>query len=362
MVTVMPLMVGGAEEYLGWDRKVLGWLASGEMMGIAGASLFLFIFQNRISLRQVATIGLIGMLTCNLICISLPPYYLMIPLRIVAGLFGGLAYTGAITFLARLPNAQIGYSNYIITFSFFSGVYLFIFPWLLSHLGYYFGYVVLSVQVALAILFIPFAMGRSEKSKVQNLKKEVFIANLTPVILSVLILFLFFQMGNSGLFAFAERLGNEYQIKSGMIGIALSLSILIGIPTGWFNIYMARHMTAAQMVRLGLLIMLLALGFLWNGANWSFNFIIGIITLEAGFSMVLPNVFSWLASFDASGRWVLLGTILNWSGQGVGPLLAAFMVGGGSYQRILIWPAFFFIFGLGLTYLSLKRKRLVKNY
>ena len=349
-------MVGGAEEYLGWDRRLLGWLPSAEMLGVSLASLGLFIFSNRISLRSAVIIGLSGMFLMNAICISVPSPEVLISLRFIAGLCGGMAYTGAISFLARIPNTQVGYSNYIIIYSILSGTYLLTFPYLLKEFGYQAGYVVLTIQVGLALFFIRYAMGDAKEYTKEPKVKDKILGQLNLLILAVLGLFIFFQMGNAGIYSFAERLGNEYGISTGVIGAALSASIFIGIPVGSLNIYLARHMNSPQMIRMGLLIMLVAIIFLWNGSLWSWHFVAGIIMLEGGFSMVLPNVFSWLASFDLKGRWVTFGTILNWLGQGIGPLIAASMAAGESYELILVFPALFFIIGLALTYVKSNKK------
>ena len=348
MVTVMPLMVGGAESYLGWNRNQLGWLASGEMLGIALASLILFLYNDRIKHKSAAIIGLSGMLICNILCIFLPPPMVLIALRVVAGVFGGLAYASGISYLAGIPNSDDGYSNYIIIYSILSGIYLWIFPFLLIKFGYQVGFVILSLQCGLALILGRNALSRYPQADLvigQVLKKSNFAIPL--VVFGILLVFLFFQTGHSGIYAFAERLGDEYQVSPVWIGRALSLSILAGIPAGMLNIWMSKYYRAPIRISIGLTALFLGLLFLWQGDKWSFSFITGIIILEFGFGIVLPSLFSWIALYDPTGKWVTLGTVLNWIGQGIGPIFAAFMVLESSYKNILLLPILF----LGLSFL-----------
>ena len=355
IITVLPFMVGATGDHLGFSKLSLGWFAAADTTGVMISGLSVYQLGKRWSLRGLVMTGLFVQMLLHLVSLLwLTPAPLIVT-RLAAGWFGGLAYTAALSYFAKLERPELGFTSYIIWYSIISGILLMIYPHLLAG-NYFWGYGILVAFTAgalgLAHRLFPPGEGPAFRKDRQILQGNK--------IGWVLVAFLFFQCANSSIFSFSERLGKASGLSSGFMGFSIGFSILIGLIAGFLVLYLARWMTYARQIVFGLSTMLVAIVLLYLRPDEAWFYFGGITLLEFGFSITLPNLFSLLASRDPSRSKVALGTITNWLGQGLGPALAALYIQHRDFTQIVIPGSIFLIFSmLSMLVNSLSSKRTI---
>lgn len=341
IITVLPFMVGAANDYLGFTKIQLGWFAAADTSGVMLSGISTYYLGKRMSLRKLILGGLGVQILLHLISLLLAQPIALIGVRFLAGWFGGLAYTAALSYFARLKRPELGFTSYIIVYSIISGLLLMIYPYILG-ISYYFGFGILFLFSVIAYFLAMRAFPASSEPAYKP-DRQVLTGGKVGW---VLIAFLFFQCSNSTIFSFSERLGHENGLSPAFLGFSIGLSIFVGLISGFLVLLLARFLSYAHQIFLGLSLMFcsLAILHLWPGVP--LFYLAGITLLGFGFTIVLPNLFSVLASKDPSGSKVALGTITNWLGQAAGPALSAWYIAGGNFSEIVIPGGIFLIFSM----------------
>lgn len=345
LITVLPMMVGGLEEHYGFSRQSLGLFASADTLGVCLCGVAMFFLLARFPLRLLILTGLSGLFVLHFISIfiSLPGPLTFV--RLLAGFFGGMAYVSTLAWFAKLPQPAHGYANYIVVYSFYSAVLLVLFPFIIHEGGVVAGWTVLTVLAGLAWV-IAWRLSWSEAVATDSPQPEGQL-NFTLILGMLFIGFVTFQAGNSSLYSFMERIGNEKNIEAFLNGLAISSSIGTGLIAGYLVPKLSLRMWSEHQVILGLSIMLLSNLILLTAGEGFGVFLIAVALFGFGFNISLPNFLNLFARLDRSGRTLALGTVTNWLGQSIGPLLGAFVLGRRPYLTIVYPSALFLIIALG---------------
>ncbi|HPG09508.1 MAG TPA: MFS transporter [Saprospiraceae bacterium] len=341
IITVLPFMVGAANDYLGYNKIQLGWFAAADTSGVMLSGISTYYLGKRFSLRQLILGGLGMQALLHLISLILVHPVPLIGVRFLAGWFGGLAYTAALSYFARLKRPELGYTSYIIVYSIISGLLLMIYPYLLGY-SYYFGFGILFVFSVIAFFMAQRAFPVVSEPAYKP-DRQVLPGGKVGW---VLIAFLFFQCSNSSIYSFSERIGNENGLSPAFLGFSIGFSIFVGLVSGFLVLILARFLSYARQIFLGLVLMFGSLIILYFRPGFPLFYLTGITLLGFGFTIVLPNLFSVLASKDPSGSKVALGTITNWLGQAAGPAISAWYIAGGNFSEIVIPGGIFLIFSM----------------
>lgn len=357
LITVLPMMVGGLEEHYRFTRQALGLFASADTLGVCLCGVVMFFLLARFPLRLLILTGLSGLFILHFVSvfISLPGPLTFV--RLFAGFFGGMAYVSSLAWFAKLPQPAHGYANYIVVYSLYSAILLVLFPFIIHKGGVTSGWIVLTVLTGVAWI-IARRLTWSEIIETES-AQPVGQVNFTLILVMLFVGFVTFQAGNSSLYSFMERIGNEKNIQPLLNGLAISSSIGTGLLAGYLVPKLSLRMWSEHQVILGLSIMLLCnLILLLTGEGFS-QFLVAVALFGFGFNLSLPNFLNLFARLDRSGRALALGTVTNWLGQSIGPLLGAFMLGHRPYLTI-VYPSALFLF-LALGALILIRQQEMKK-
>ncbi len=337
LITVLPLMIGALQDNLGFSELELGLIASSDTMGVVISGWLVFKYSNRFSIRSLVVTGLAGLGLAHLGSIVIENSGMFISIRLLGGFCGGIAYTTSLAYFARLSKPQLGYVNYVITFSLYSALLLIVYPGILAF-DYRLGFLILAGLVFISILI-----------SWNHFEKGDCLASGTPSkykfnwqIILILIAFFGFQGGNASIFSFMERLGNESGISAGSIGLSIGVSIFVGVFAGITVLWMSKSIHSRIQIILGLAMMIISEFFLYMSAGHFIYYLIGVCLLGFGFSISLPNLFNLLAEFDREGKNLALGTMANWFGQAVGPFVAGWYLLHHNFIEI-VWPSGFFL-------------------
>lgn len=361
LITVLPMMVGGLEEQYGFTRQSLGLFASADTLGVCMCGIAMFFLLPRYPIRKLVLLGLLGLIIFHTLSFFISNASILAGIRVLAGFSGGLAYVAALAWFAKTEHPHLGYSNYIIVYSIYSALLLIIYPTLLDIGGVKAGWSVLIILAIIAWLLAWRLEWEISEDFTRDGIEHTIPLKLTIILVLLFLAFVTFQAGNSSLYSFMERIGNEKGIDPILNGIAISSSIGTGLLAGFLVPWLGRKLFSGVQVLVGLSIMLLCNIILLMNIQGYLAFLIAVGLFGFGFNITLPNFLNLFARLDRSGRALALGTVTNWLGQSVGPLLGAFVLGHRPYLTIVYPSAIFLILSFGAIFLINVKESRQKN-
>jgi len=224
---ILPMLVGSIVDDLALDRSMVGWITSINIFGIALGGLISTISISKLRLIHLVWIGCVGLIVFDLMSTLSNLSHLLLPIRFISGVFGGILYASSLAAFSGLTNAKNAFSIYIISYAGVSSICLFILPQFLAikGLGYKAGFYVL-VGMALLSLIISRVIVPFEKLvKVKRLDSLRDLISNKYVILILLSYFLL-QMGGGVMYSYAERIGMEAGQSLEFMGVIFAIGAI----------------------------------------------------------------------------------------------------------------------------------------
>jgi len=333
---VLPLLVGAIVDTLGFERAMVGWIASTNIFGIALGGLIATLLIGKVSLVKIVRVGLIGLLildVCSAFVLQAIP---MLGIRFVSGIFGGLAYAGSLAAFSGLKNPIKAYGIYVVVYCVWSGIVLMTLPLLIQQFGLMGGFGVLVFMAFVSLL----GSGAIPKLAA-NLKEKEMISLSTLLsqkeVLLALLGYFALQMGGGTIWAYVERIAKEAGLESTLIGQIMGASTILAIFGGLWVFKVGDSKGIKIPLLTGVFIMGLG-AFLLFWASLPIVYFLAISLFGGAWSIAIPFYQQIQAKFDPTGKVVTLGTIVNTMGRATGPGMAALFLGANSYSNV-IWLA-----------------------
>jgi len=167
---------------------------------------------------------------------------------------------------------------------------------------------------------------------------------LVPVALLAL---LFFYIGIGSVWAYVERIGDQSGLDAEFIGYALSGSAVVGVFGAALATWMSTRFGRLMPALLGYLMIALAMSF-YFGTQTTVIFLVASLLYKFAWWFMSPYLLANMTTLDPSGRVAILTNFVIGFGLGVGPAIAAMLIGSGeslNYSRVVV-------FGVGSVIVS----------
>lgn len=312
---------------------MIGWIASINILGAAIGGFITTIRIGRNSLRRLATIGLACLIVFDIASIFCTSEFSLLTIRLLSGIGGGIVYAAALAAFSALKDATKAFATYIVVYCFFGGIILISFPWLLSLYGVKSGFLILAGIAFLCFFFLA-SLDRFAGS---NKKKEIISLNYlikNKNVLAGLLSYFLVQLAGGTMWAYAERIGKEAGLSIEFIGLILGVSVVFALLGGLLVMRVNKESGIIKPLSIGILIMAVGTAFLFF-SEYKTSFIMANIITGIAWSFVIPFYQQMQAQFDAAGRVVSMGTIVNMGGRSAGPAVAALTLGNSAYYNAL---------------------------
>lgn len=361
----LPLILGELTEQYDFSKRLIGWFAAINYAGIAFGGLITAFVIQKIGLVRLAQIGLFGLMMCEGLSIFLLDSPLLLALRLVAGIFGGIAYASSLSAFATLDKPVKGYSLYVLVFCLLSAIILPFMPRFLHTYSLVAGFLFLVVLTLFALLSSPllkvYEQSTSDSSPNYTSSSQLSKLLKNPSIWLVLIAYYALQMSGGVAWSYIELIGEAKMLSENFIAYTLSLGNLFVIPFALAIYWINDKKGLAIPIFGGLAVFMVSMLILYFTFNaWAYS--ISTIFYLGIWSFIMAFYQSIQAEYDPEGRIIALGAFINMMGQGTGPALAAMFLGNQPYVNV-IGLAFV---GLVVSFvcispsvLALERKRLV---
>jgi len=331
-VNLLPAIVSGLRDALGFSNAQAGYVASANVYGAAAGALAAVFIVRRLPWRRVEAVTLTALVLLDLVSMRESSLWALIGLRALHGLCGGVSVGIALAVMARTRVPQRAYGAQFTLQVVLGGLGLMWLPQLAAAHGAWVLFMALAAASVVMLLILPWLPDYRPRAPAAGTAAGTLA--LWPLVATLVALFLF-QAANMGLYAFIIPLGRWYQLDTGFVSRTLGFADWVAVLGSLLSMWMGARFGRLRPLAVALLIAVpVTLTFLRSDLGVVFigaNIVTGII-----WSFVIPILFTMCAALDPSGRCAALGGFFSKMGLASGPLLAPFVIGTDRYG-LLVW-------------------------
>lgn len=338
---VLPLVVGGWVDELGYSERDAGLLSSASFLGAALVALFLAFRIHRLDLRRIALVGLLGMALgdgASAFAAHLPGSA-VIAARFLSGAASGALYGAVMAAFAAHRRADRSYGAFMALQFAVSAAGLYLLPPLMPTLGVtgvFAGFALVNVLGLGLLGALPAGRERTDSQPAEAGKMLVeWRLILAPTALLCLLAYGAFEAAAMGQFAYIERIGVHLGLPPEQLGLSLGFASLVGIPGAMAVTVLGPRfgyfwpIAAAATVQIGVMLWLM------RAQGFAAYFLISCL-YSMGWAFVLPYFQALCARIDPRGSVVVAGGFATGLAGFLGPACAALLVRPGDYGLMLM--------------------------
>ena len=330
-VNIMPAIVSGLIDGLGFSRRDAGLVGSLNIYGAAvGAFLAIFLIK-RISWRPVCAALLLTLITIDFLSMLIESALVMMSLRAVHGFVGGLLVGIAFAVIARTQYVHKTFGMLLLVQFGLGGLGVMLLPPLVPLTGAWVLFMALIAFSLTALIMLPFL--DDYKVTLDPKSPQAAPVQKKPLAFSITAVFLF-QAANMALYAYIIDLGEQAGLSMAVMSPALGVSAWLGILGSALVIWLSTRFGRTLPILGGILVTAaatFALHFSFSPVvYWLANIMVGVT-----WAFSIAYLLGVCSEFDKAGQMAALGGFASKMGLASGPMFAALMVSNGDYRLLI---------------------------
>ena len=333
-VNIMPAIVDGLIEALGFSSQQAGNIGSANVYGAAAGALVVVFMIKRLRWRPTAYALLATLIAADLSSMLVSDPQTLTAIRFVHGFIGGALVGVGFSVIARTVNPDRTFGVLLVVQFGLGGLGNLYLPRLVPAFGVDVLFVSLIAFSLVTLAMLPFLddypVDARGESTTEAANDRIAIK---PLALTLAALFLF-QAGNMGLFAFIIGLGRHYELSLEFITWTLALSGWIGIVGAVIVIALYTKYGRFRPLLGAMLLTAIGIWVLHASANPTI-FLIANCGMGITWAFVIPYLLGLVSEFDKAGRTAALGGFASKMGLASGPLAAGYLLGDGNYTLLI---------------------------
>ena len=336
-VNIMPALVDGLIESLGFSNREAGLVGSANMYGAALGALTAVFLVKHINWRYAAVALLIGLISVDFASMMLTSANALIGTRFVHGCVGGMLVGIGFAVMSRTTEVDRTF-GYLLTIQFgLGGLGIMYLPSLVPEFGTKALFMSLIAFSIVTMMMLPFLSDYPPREK--KVEGTTRNGSIKLIALALLATFLF-QAANMGIFAYAIGIGRNAMLEMDFISTALGVAAWIAIVGSVLVILLSTRF--GRTVPVGIAIVLTAFS-LWllhfsdikpggweTSIYWWSNVLWGIT-----WAFVISYLLGMCSEFDTTGQMAAMGGFASKMGLASGPAVAALVVGDSNYSLLI---------------------------
>lgn len=344
MFYLLPLFVGAlANEMSSLSINQLGIFASSDLTGLCLSSLTAFLWIRVISWRKMALLGILLIVGGNILAIFANEFELLLITRIIAGFGQGILMSITLAGLNDSDNPD-GYVGFYITGStLMAAIGFLVFDDFFSYGGLDVLWSLLAgitiIGLIPAFYWLPSSSTPVERT---SIKSDIKL-NYVPAILILAGLFFNF-FGNAGVWAFAERLGNNIGLSMNFIGKSLSISLFVSLLGSMLPFWLKLKWGRLLPITLGIIVNIFTIALLFIGQT-SNTYFIAVLLYFFSLNFLTPYVIGAIGSYDTNGKIIVLVAPTYSIANALGPVVVGFLIINNNFMPVAY-------LGIGIIFLS----------
>lgn len=333
-VNLLPAIVSGLRDALGYSNLEAGYVASANVYGAAAGALFAVFIVRHIAWKRVQALALGALIALDLLSMQVKALPLLVALRALHGLAGGTSIGIALAVMARTRIPQRAYGAQFTLQVLLGGLGLMWLPELAARHGAWVLFLSLAGVSVVTLMLLPLLADYPLVRGPDGAARERGVR--WPLVATLAAIFLF-QAANMGLFAFIIPLGRRYSLGTPFISNTLGIADWVAAIGSLLAMWIGARYGRLRPLTVALLVTIPATAAFLHSDHGAVFAAANIVTGIA-WSFVIPCLFGMCAALDASGRSASVGGFCSKMGLASGPLLAPYLIGNDDYP-ILIWAA-----------------------
>lgn len=334
-VNIMPTIVSGLIEALGFTNQQAGNIASANMYGAASGALFIVFLVKRLNWQLAATLFLSALIAIDLASIHLTSPNVLLLVRFCHGFIGGMLVGTGFSLIARTSQPDRTFGVLLFVQFGFGGLGIMFIPGLVPEFGtqiLFYSLVAFNAATFLMLPFLPaYAIDPAKKRVNQSAGNGI---QKLPVSLTLATIFLF-QAANMGLFAFIIGLGEYYKLELGFISTTLGIANWLGLVGAGLVILIGSRFGYLKSLLAGIALTALAIwALLYSNIPWIWIASNCLIGITWGFT--ISYLLGLASRFDVTGQMAAMGGFASKMGLASGPVVTALLLGDDNYELIII--------------------------
>ena len=334
-VNIMPTIVSGLIDALGFTNQQAGNVASANMYGAAAGALFIVFFIKRLNWQLAATLFLSGLIAIDLMSMKLTEPTTLLIVRFIHGFIGGMLVGTGFSLIARTYQPDRTFGVLLFVQFGFGGLGIMLIPGLVPEFGtqvLFYSLVAFNVATFLMLPFLPaYAIDadkvRREKATANGIQK-------LPAALTLATIFLF-QAANMGLFAFIIGLGEYFKLEMGFISTTLGIANWLGLAGAGLVIIIGSRFGYLKTLLAGIAFTALAIWAL-SFANVPWIWIASNCLIGITWGFTISYLLGLASRFDVTGQMAAMGGFASKMGLASGPAVTAVLLGEDNYELIIL--------------------------
>lgn len=334
-VNIMPALIDGLKEGIGFTNKEAGMVGSFNMYGGACGALLIAFIIRRITWKPVARWMLLGLILMDLLSMPVRDPVLLMLVRFVHGCIGGALVGVGFAVFARTKAPDRTFGVLLLVQAGAGGLGVMFLPYLVGAFGTPVLFITLigfSLITWLMLFFLP------PYEAVSPVSSSVTTAPLMlkPLLFALFSVFLF-QAANMGLYAFIIGLGKNAGLDIAFVSDTLGVANWFGMLGALLVVVLSTRFGIFKPILGGMLIAIIgSWALMHSDVKWiwiSANFITGIT-----WNFCIAYLLGMCARFDQTGQTAVWGGFASKMGLASGPMIGSFLLVQNNYA-LLIWMA-----------------------
>ncbi len=334
-VNIMPAIVDGLIQALGFNNRQAGAVASANMYGAAFGALLIVFLVRFIAWRKASLGFLVVLIAVDLASLALESPGVLTAVRFLHGLVGGMLVGTAFSVIARTPGPDRTFGVLLFVQFGLGGLGVMFIPGLVPLYGtaiLFLSLVAFSLVTLVMLPFIPDYATRSARPP-SLFSRASWSGSLVLVLLAIFL----FQGANMGLYAFIIGLGEHYGLAADFITRTLGGAAWIGLAGAGLVILVSDRMGYTRPLLLGIgLTTVGCWAFLHSDIEWVW--IVANMAIGVTWAFTIPYLLGLASRFDDHGQMAALGGFASKMGLASGPAVFAVMLGEDQYA-LIIWAS-----------------------
>ena len=332
-VNIMPALIDGLIEGLGFTNQQAGFVGSANVYGAAAGALTAVFLVKHIPWRATSVLCLFGLLSTDVVSIYLTDPTALIVVRFVHGCIGGGLVGIGFAVISRTTHADRTF-GYLLTVQFgLGGLGLMYLPGLVPEYGTAALFLSLIAFSIVTLMMLPFL----DDYPVKEIKPEhsagASTVNYKILALALLATFLF-QAANMGIYAYIIGMGKHYGLAPDYISNTLGVAAWIAIAGSVLVILLSTRF--GRLFPVGGAIILTCIGtWILHYSEMKSMFWLANVGVGITWAFIISYLLGMCAEFDSSGQTAALGGFASKMGLASGPMVAALVLGENNYTLLI---------------------------
>lgn len=334
-INIMPAVVSGLKEGLAFTNQQAGFVSSANLYGASIGALAAVFMVKKINWRNWSYILLFTLLVVDFACIYITSPEMMIGVRGIHGLVGGLLVGIGFAVISRTKEADKTFGYLLFIQWGLGGLGLMYLPGLVPTYGTGAMFVSLITFTLVTLLMLPllpdYSVGDNTDSAAEKTAKPAI--QKLPLCLNLGAIFLF-QAANMGLFAYMIGLGKAGGLTIDFMSPSLAAASWIALLGSVLVIVVGTKFGRAVPL-FGAILLTAFCSWLLRFNDSASIYLYANIIIGICWAFVLPYLFGICSELDRAGQLAALGGFASKMGLASGPMVAGIFLGNDDYGTVI---------------------------